>query len=57
MILHKCQKTIGQHGQVAEMTEQELQYIRDEIMYSQFTSKGLKVIAMAYRDISSMGFQ
>ena len=56
-IVNKCTKTLGHDGRPAIMNEQEYNYIMNDIIYQNFTTKGLRVIALAYKDINSMGFQ
>lgn len=50
--LHKCVKTYATDGSRTHMTDEELSYILTDVISQNFTSKGLRVMAFAYRDLS-----
>lgn len=39
------------------MTDDQLTYILDEILYKEFTKKGYRTLAFAYKDMSYDEFQ
>jgi magnesium-transporting ATPase (P-type) len=50
--LHKCVKTYSEDGSKNHMTDEQLNYIQTDVISNNFTSKGLRVLAFAYRDLS-----
>lgn len=51
-IVTKCSRTFGVSGDKIPMTDEELNYILSDIISKEFTTKGLRVLACAYKDMT-----
>lgn len=52
VVLHKCVKTFAVDGSKSHLTDEEINYISQDVIYKQFTSKGLRTLAFGYKDMS-----
>ena len=55
-IAHKCTSLIGESGRKVDMNDEQLNYILKDVLFQEFTSKGYRAIAFAYRDLSIDAF-
>ena len=51
-IIDKCTKTYAVDGTRAHLDPDQLNYIKNDIISQQFTSKGYRAIIFAYKDLS-----
>ena len=51
-IVGKCTKTFDVNGQRINFTDEEQNYIYTSVIYENFTSKGYRTIAFAYKDMT-----
>lgn len=56
-IAHKCSRTIEVDGRTVPMTNEQLNYIMQDILKHKFTTQGLRGIAFAYKDLSIDDFE
>lgn len=56
-IAHKCTSFIGPDGRRATIDEEQLNYILKDVLFQEYTSKGYRAIAFAYRDLSTDEFE
>jgi len=50
--VNKCVKTFDVNGQRVNLTDEEQNYIYQNIIYQSFTTQGYRVMAFAYKDMS-----
>jgi magnesium-transporting ATPase (P-type) len=55
-ILPKCVRTFGVDGNKQPMADDQLDYILTNIISKEFTTKGYRVLAFAYKDMSLEDF-
>jgi magnesium-transporting ATPase (P-type) len=55
-VINKCQSTIGENGRKVALDEEQLNRILTNVIHDEFTTKGLRAIAFAYRDLSTDEF-
>ena len=55
-VLNKCQYTIGEDGRRVALEDEQLNHILKDVIYEDFTTKGLRTIAFAYKDLSTEEF-
>jgi len=55
-IVNKCTSTLGADGRRAALDDGELNHILSDVLFNEFTSKGLRSIAFAYRDLTEDEF-
>jgi magnesium-transporting ATPase (P-type) len=56
-IVPKCSRTFEVDGRVVPMTDEQLNYILQDILHQKFTTQGLRCLAFAYKDISIAQFE
>ena len=56
-IVHKCTRTFGVDGNKIPMSDDQLNYILSNIISKEFTTKGFRTLAFAYKDMSNEEFQ
>jgi magnesium-transporting ATPase (P-type) len=52
LIIGKCTKTFDVNGQRINFTDEEQNYIYTSVIYENFTSKGYRTLAFAYKDMT-----
>ncbi len=52
VIINKCVKTFEVDGSKTHLTDEQQNYIYEDVIYQQFTSKGLRTLAFAYKDMT-----
>lgn len=55
-VVNKCKFTIGIDSRKVALDDEELGHILKDVIYQEFTTKGLRTIAFAYRDLSTDEF-
>jgi magnesium-transporting ATPase (P-type) len=56
-IVSKCTRTFSIEGEKEPMSEEQLSYILGNIIYENFTSKGYRAMAFAYKDYNLDEFE
>jgi magnesium-transporting ATPase (P-type) len=56
-IIDKCTRTHNVDGSRAHMDNEQLNYIKNDIITKQFTSQGYRAIAFAYKDLNVADFE
>ena len=57
LIINKCTRTFGLDGNNAPLTDWQLNYILNDIVSKEFTTKGYRAMAFAYKDMNIEEFQ
>lgn len=57
LIVHKCTRTYDVDGKTIPMSNEQLNYIMQDILHQKFTTKGFRTLAFAYKDISIEEFE
>lgn len=56
-IIKQCTKTMDVDGNAVNFRDEEINYIMNDILFTKFTSKGLRSIALAYKDMNLKDFE
>lgn len=56
-IAHKCTSTVGPDGRRTALDEEQLNYILKDVLFTEYTSKGYRALAFAYKDLSIEEFE
>lgn len=56
-VVNKCVKTFKVDGDKTHMDDEQLNYILSTIVYDTYTSKGLRAMAFAYKDMTCEEFE
>lgn len=56
-IVHKCTRTYDVDGKTIPMSNEQLNYIMQDILHQKFTTQGFRTLAFAYKDLSIEEFE
>jgi magnesium-transporting ATPase (P-type) len=52
VVISKCVKTFEVDGSKTHLTDEQQNYIFEDVIFQQFTSKALRTLAFAYKDMT-----
>jgi magnesium-transporting ATPase (P-type) len=55
-VINKCTTTLDEDGREIALDDGQLNHILKDVIYQDFTTKGLRTIAFAYKDLSTDEF-
>jgi len=57
LLVHKCTRTYDVDGKTIPMSNEQLNYVMQDILHQKFATQGLRTLAFAYKDISIDDFE
>lgn len=56
-LIRKCTKVLSEDGSPTNMTDEDIQTLLNNVLYTEYTSKGYRGLGFAYKDYTLSDFE